>query len=115
MLTDVVGKYWSLGKNEDPDAEYPRLTYGDNPNNYQNSTYWLRDGRYLRLKNLEIGYTVPKQLLVHLHLTNARFYFMGTNLLTFSPFKLWDPELSSSTGEAYPLSRVLTLGLTVSM
>lgn len=115
VLTDVVGKYWSLGKNEDPDAEYPRLTYGDNPNNYQNSTYWLRDGRYLRLKNLEIGYTVPKQLLVHLHLTNARFYFMGTNLLTFSPFKLWDPELSSSTGEAYPLSRVLTLGLTVSM
>lgn len=115
ILQDVIGKYWELGVNEDPNAKYPRLTYGWNSNNYQNSTYWLRDGRYLRLKNLEIGYTIPKQLLIHLHVTNARFYFMGTNLLTFSKFKLWDPELSSETGEAYPLSRVLTLGLTLSL
>lgn len=115
ILTDVVGKYWSQGVNEDPNAEYPRLSYGENGNNYCKSTYWLRDGSYMRLKTLEIGYSLPKAFVNKLHLNKVRLYFLGTNLLTFSGFKLWDPELGSSNGQAYPLSRAYTLGLTVNL
>ena len=115
ILTDVVGNYWSLGTNEDPNAKYPRLTFGGNSNNYRTSTYWMRDGSYLRLKNLEIGYTLPKNWTRSLYLNQMRIYFMGTNLLTFSKFKLWDPEMGSGTGEKYPLSRTYTIGLTVNL
>lgn len=115
ILTDVVGNYWSLGKNEDIHAKYPRLTYGKNSNNNRASTYWLRDGSYLRLKNLEIGYTLPKAFVSSMHIQNVRFYFMATNLLTFSEFDLWDPELGSSNGQQYPLSRTFTLGMTINL
>ena len=115
ILTDVVGNYWSLGTNEDPNAKYPRLTFGPNNNNYQNSTYWMRDGSYLRLKNLELGYTLPTRWTRNLYINKMRIYFMGTNLLTFSGFKLWDPEMGSATGEKYPLSRTYTIGLTVNL
>ena len=115
ILTDVVDNYWSLGKNEDVNAKYPRLTYGKNSNNYRASTYWLRDGSYLRLKNLEIGYTLPKAFVSSMHIQNVRFYFMATNLLTFSDFDLWDPELGSSNGQQYPLSKTFTLGMTINL
>lgn len=113
ILTDVDGNYWSLGTNENPNAKYPRLSFGGNENNYRPSTYWMRDGSYLRLKNLELGYALPTRLINRIHLNKARIYFMGTNLLTFSKFKLWDPEMGSNTGEKYPLSRTYTLGLTM--
>ena len=115
ILSDVEGNYWSLGKNEDIHAKYPRLTYGNNSNNYRASTYWLRDGSYLRLKNLEIGYTLPKAFVSSMHIQNVRFYFMATNLLTFSDFDLWDPELGSSNGQQYPLSKTFTLGMTINL
>ena len=116
ILTDVVeSNRWILGENEDPNAEYPRMSYGGNSNNYRASTYWMRNMSYLRLKNLEIGYSLPKQWVNRIHLNNVRFYFLGTNLLTFSKFKLWDPELGSNNGQAYPLSRSYTLGLTVNI
>lgn len=100
---------------EDPNAEYPRLSYGGNSNNYRGSTFWMRDGKYLRLKTLEIGYTLPKPIIQQLHLDAVRIFFIGTNLFTWSDFKIWDPELGSSTGEQYPLSKVLTLGLTINL
>src|SRR5690554_1183380 len=100
---------------EDPNAEYPRLSYGGNANNYRASTYWLRNGSYLRLKTLEIGYTVPKQLTNKISTNNVRVFLTGTNLLTFSGFKLWDPEMGSSNGIKYPLSKILTLGLTINI
>ncbi len=115
VSSDLIGNYWSLGTNEDPNAKYPRLTYGRNDNNYQPSTYWMRDGSYLRLKTLEIGYTLPKKFTTPLRMSKVRIYFMGTNLLTFSNFKLWDPELGSSTGMEYPLSRTYTVGMTINM
>lgn len=116
ILTDVVkSDRWILGENENPNAKYPRLSYGGNDNNYRNSTYWLRNGSYLRLKNLEIGYSIPKSLVNKIRLNNIRIYFMGTNLVTFSSFKLWDPELGSSNGQTYPLSRSYTLGLTINI
>lgn len=116
ILTDVVkSDRWILGGNENPNAKYPRMSYGGNSNNYRSSTYWLRNGSYLRLKNLDIGYTIPKSIINKIHLNNVRIYFMGTNLVTFSSFKLWDPELGSSNGQAYPLSRSYTLGMTINL
>ena len=116
ILTDVVkSNRWILGENEDPNAKYPRLSYGGNNNNYQSSTYWMRNGSYLRLKNLEVGYTIPKSIVNKIRLNNIRIYFMGTNLVTFSSFKLWNPELGSSNGQVYPLSKAYTLGLTINI
>ena len=106
---------WILGVNEDPNAEYPRLTYGRNSNNEQASTFWLRDGSYLRLKTLDIGYSLPTALVNRLHMSKVRFYFVGTNLLTFSKFKLWDPEMGSTDGKKYPLSRTFSLGVQLSL
>jgi TonB-linked SusC/RagA family outer membrane protein len=116
ILSEVANSNrWTLGANEDPNAAYPRLTYGPNANNYRSSTYWLRDGSYLRLKTLDIGYSLPKSLVNKAHLNNVRFFFIGTNLFTFSKFKLWDPELGSSTGKVYPLSKTLSLGVSVNL
>lgn len=116
ILSDVANSNrWQLGVNEDPNADYPRLTYGPNSNNYRSSTFWLRDGSYLRLKTLDVGYSLPKSLVNKAHLNNVRFFFIGTNLLTFTKFKLWDPELGSSTGKVYPLSRTLSVGVSVNL
>lgn len=116
VLKDVVESgYWSLGTNEDPNATYPRLHWQNNSNNNRRSTHWLRNGSYLRLKTLEIGYTLPKNITRVLKMNNVRIFFIGNNLLTFSKFKLWDPELGSSNGQQYPLSKSCTLGLTIKM
>lgn len=116
VLSEMAnGNRWILGQNEDPNAEYPRLTYGQNPNNEQTSSYWLRDGSYLRLKTLDIGYSLPKALVNKIHFNQVRIFFVGTNLLTFSNFKLWDPELGSSDGKKYPLSKTFSLGVSVNL
>lgn len=126
ILNDLVKDRWvdketaaTLGipANENPNASYPRmiLIEGEGScNNYRSSTYWTRDCSYVRLKNLEIGYSLPTDFLAHLRIENARFFVQATNLLTFSNFKLWDPEMGSSNGEAYPLTKSFTAGLTVS-
>ena len=116
ILTDVVeSNRWIKDVNEDVNAKYPRLSYGGNSNNYRPSSYWLRDGSYLRLKTLEIGYTLPRSLVNKLYLKNVRIHFIGQNLLTFAKFKLWDPELGSSNGQKYPLGKTFTLGLSVNI
>ncbi len=116
VLSDMAnGNRWILGENEDPNADYPRLTYGANANNNRRSTFWLRDGSYLRLKTMDIGYSLPKTLVNRAHLNNVRIFFVGTNLLTFSKFKLWDPELGNSTGKEYPLSKTFSLGISVNL
>ncbi len=104
--------------NENPNASYPRLSYqgdGASNNNYRNSTFWLRNGSYLRLKTVDIGYTLPKALVNKLHFNNIRVFVIGTNLLTFSNFKTWDPEMGDSRGESYPLSKSITMGLSVNL
>ena len=106
---------WVLGENEDPNAEYPRLTYGNNSNNNRASTFWLRNGAYLRLKTLDIGYSLPKAIVRKMHMNQVRFFFIGTNLLTFSKFSLWDPEMGSSNGKKYPLSKTISLGVSVNL
>ena len=86
--------------NPDPDAEYPRLglTEALTDNNRVNSTYWLRDGSFLRLKQIEIGYSFKF----------GRVYVNGDNVAVFSPFKYWDPELSWNS---YPLQRTFNVGI----
>ena len=125
ILSDLVdGRYvdaetaaqLGIPANENPNASYPRLVHlegGATHNNYRPSSFWMRDCSYLRLKNLELGYNLPQSILNTLHLEQFRIYLQGTNLLTFSNFKLWDPEMGSSNGEAYPLPKTVTLGLQV--
>ncbi|MDR0698411.1 MAG: TonB-dependent receptor [Tannerella sp.] len=116
ILEDMANSNrWILGVNEDPNAEYPRLSYGGNANNYRASTYWLRDGSYLRLKTLEMGYTLPKALTTRWLIGKLRLHVIAQNLLTFSKFKLWDPEMGSSNGMKYPLGKTVTFGLTVNL
>lgn len=82
VMKFIADDYWSES-NPNPNAAYPRLTRDTNANNTVNSSYWLRNGAFLKLKNAEIGYTFKM----------FRAYLNGSNLLTFSPFKHWDPEM----------------------
>ena len=101
---------------ENPNAPYPRLSYGYNLNNQQSSSFWMRNGRFLRLKNLDIGYILPKPMVNTIHLESVRIYISGQNLITWSPFKLWDPELDSSKrGQIYPITRSFTAGIQISL
>ena len=75
----------------------------------------MRDGSFLRLKQLEIGYTIPEKVTNKVGIKNLRFYVTGNNLLCFSKFKLWDPEMGASRGEQYPLAKSITLGLSVNL
>lgn len=110
IFEDVAKNRWTL-ENQNPDAPYPRLSMSKNTNNQQNSTYWLRDMSFLRLKTVEIGYTLPESIARKAKFDKVRFYVSGNNLLTFSKFKLWDPELDSSYGNAYPQMRTVVFGV----
>jgi TonB-linked SusC/RagA family outer membrane protein len=101
--------------NPNQNVFYPRLYIGRNENNIQESTWWLRDMSMLRLKNVEIGYSLPQKLTERAGINRARFYLRGTNLLCFSGFKLWDPELStpSNNGLRYPIMRSFSIGLDI--
>lgn len=100
---------------ENPNASYPRLSYGANPNNFRESTFWLRDGRYLRLKTIDIGYSLPKNLSSKVGVENIRLYLVGSNLVTWSKFKLWDPELATPRGEDYPPVKSFTMGISLNL
>lgn len=100
---------------ENPNASYPRLSFGGNANNYRESTFWLRNGSYLRLKTLDVGYTLPKRITNKFRSSEIRIFVVGTNLFTWSEFKLWDPEMANSRGEEYPLAKSITLGLNINL
>lgn len=115
VLKDFANSHWSE-ENQNLYADYPRLGTSRNviENNLQPSTWWLRDASYMRLKSLEIGYTLPARLTKSLKLTNLRIYFNGLNLVTWSPFKMWDPE-QAGNGFAYPIQKVFNVGLNVNL
>ncbi|MDR1274066.1 MAG: TonB-dependent receptor [Odoribacteraceae bacterium] len=94
---------------ENPNARFPRLTYGENSNNNRNSTFWLADASFLRLKTLEVGYTLPQSLAEKIAMTNCRISLIGDNLHVWDKVKLWDPEQASSNGAVYPLTRSYSL------
>ena len=99
--------------NQDPYAFWPRLTYGPNKNNYRASTWWKKDMSFLRLKTVEIGYTFPKKWMEKIYSKGARVFVSGNNLLCFSPFKLWDPELGTNNGLKYPMNRSILFGIDI--
>ena len=109
IFADVAEKSWSV--THDPNAEYPRFSTETPANNLRASTFWQKDMSFLRLKNAELGYTLPKKWTKQLGISTMRIYLQGVNLLTFSKFKLWDPELSSNYGNVYPLTKNVSLGL----
>ena len=102
-------------ENPDQNAFYPRLSYGSettsNINNFQKSTWWVRNMNFLRLKTLQISYNLPKPWVNKVHLKNAAVYVMGTNLFTLSRFKLWDPELNTDNGASYPNTTSYSVGI----
>ena len=100
VMKFIADDYWSES-NPNPNAAYPRLTRDTNANNTVNSSYWLRNGAFLKLKNAEIGYTFKM----------FRAYLNGSNLLTFSPFKHWDQEMGGGSGMKYPTQRVFNIGI----
>ncbi len=107
----LITDRWTPGTTN-PHPFYPRLSSNSTLNdNYAASTWWLTNGRYLRLKNAEIGFTLPEKWLKKAGFKSTRLYVNGYNLLTFSPFKLYDPELGDGRGTAYPLSTTISIGL----
>lgn len=99
-------------ENPSQDVFYPRLSYATNYNNNANSTWWKEDMSFLRLKQVEIGYQLPKHMRMNV-IKACRIYLNGNNLLTFSKFKLWDPELSTANGCKYPPIKSVMLGLDI--
>ena len=113
-LYSNIGDRWTE-ENPDQNAFYPRLSYGSettsNINNFQKSTWWVRNMNFLRLKTLQISYNLPKPWVNKVHLKNAAVYVMGTNLFTLSRFKLWDPELNTDNGAFYPNTTSYSVGI----
>lgn len=108
-LQIIADNHWS-DENPDPNAFWPRMSVNAVTNNEKASTWWLRDGSFLRLKSVELGYSLPEKLLRKMNIEKARFYASGTNLLVFSKFKLWDPEMGGR-GLGYPPQRIINVGL----
>jgi hypothetical protein len=98
---------------ENTNAKYPRLSTVSNGNNAWRSTWWVVNGEYLRLKNLNIGYTIPAKVLEKTPFSNVNVYLAGTNLLTISHFKYVDPESPSVSNGYYPQQATYSLGLNV--
>lgn len=111
LLKAYSDSHWSED-NRDIYALYPRYSAYENHNNTQVSTWWMRDGSFVRLKQMEFGYTLPQKLTNKIHIDNLRVYFQGNNLLCWSKFKLWDPELAGE-GFNYPIQRTFNIGVNV--
>lgn len=112
VMAEVKGNYFSA-ENPDIHALYPRMTSNDNANNYRVSSFWHRKSDYVRLKNVEIGYTLPATLMKKVGMSQARIYLTGLNLCTWSGIKTFDPEIPDGTG-SYPQQRIFNMGLNFS-
>ncbi|MEE6186616.1 SusC/RagA family TonB-linked outer membrane protein [Niabella digestorum] len=111
LLKAYADSYWSED-NRDLYAMWPRLSTYPITNNIQSSTWFMRNGAFLRLKHIEIGYKFTPQLLKRIGLSSARLYLSGVNLYTWSKFKTWDIEMAGN-GLRYPNQKVYNLGLLV--
>uniref|UniRef100_UPI0032177AB7 TonB-dependent receptor n=1 Tax=uncultured Draconibacterium sp. TaxID=1573823 RepID=UPI0032177AB7 len=112
LMKAYADNHWSEA-NRDIYALWPRLSDQHEENNEVLSTWFMHNGAFLRLKSVEMGFTIPVRLYNRFGVEHIRFYASGTNLLTISNFKLWDPEMGGN-GLGYPVQRVFNLGLQVS-
>ena len=106
---------WTI---ENPSSEFPRLsnrgkTYYTDFNNAGRNTYWLRSNNYVRLKNVEIGYTLPGEWCKTIGISALRVYTNGLNLVTLDKIGIWDPESTNSSAQYYPQARVINMGVKV--
>jgi len=111
LLSAWANDHWSEN-DRNLYAAWPRLSDQLIDNNNRNSTWWLRDGSFLRLKSVEIGYSFNDKLAEKLGVSAGRVYVSGTNLITFSKFKLWDIEMGGN-GLGYPIQKGANLGLNI--
>ena len=111
LLQYIADDHWSE-HNRSFNSFWPRLSENVIQNNAQNSTYWLQDGSFLRLKTAELGYTLPERLSYRSRIKSLRVYLNGTNLWVWSKFKLWDPEMAGN-GLGYPVQRVYNVGVNI--
>ena len=109
LLSNIEDR-WTI---EDPrqDVFYPRLSDGSPNNNYATSTWWLKNGRYLRLKNLQLTYSLPKDFVKKIGIDDANIFLSGLNVFTWSPFKFWDVELGDGKGSRYPNTATYSIGI----
>ncbi len=109
LLQTIADSYWSED-NRDIYAFWPRLSDTQINNNNVTSTWWMRNGSFLRLKTVEIGYALSNNLIKSMHLENVRVYASGSNLFQIRKFKLWDPEQAGNAFN-YPLQKVVNIGI----
>jgi TonB-linked SusC/RagA family outer membrane protein len=95
---------WTSGTAET--ATYPRLTASNNLNNYQSSTFWQRDGSFIKLRNVELGYNIPEKLLSKIKFDSIRLFINGTNLFSWDKIDYSDPEAMSG----YPAMKTYSIG-----
>lgn len=110
LLKVISDDYWSEN-NQDPYAFWPRLSTWRVEPNLQKSTWWMRNGNFLRLKSVDIGYNIRK--INPIGIDGGRVYFSATNLFALSNFRLWDVEMGGN-GLGYPIQSVYSLGLELS-
>lgn len=112
LLREIAESHWSES-NRDIYAFWPRLSDQVIQNNQWTSTWWMRNGSFLRLKNVEVGYSLPEKLRKRTGLSNCRLYVNASNLFVISGFDMWDPEMGGN-GLSYPVQRVLNFGVNMS-
>ena len=114
LLANITDR-WSPQDPTNTNVFYPRLHFGktDNLNNTRPSTWWQKDVSFLRLKQVTLSYNFPSKWIKKTFLDDASIYLTGTNLITFSNFKLWDPELNTDNGSAYPNAMTISIGVNV--
>ena len=112
-----AGNIWSniddrwTPTNPRQDVFWPRMNEYTIANNEQASTWWLRDMSFLRLKNIELGMTLPEKWIHSAGIRDCRIFLRGNNILTFSKFKMWDPEVGSNDGLIYPMMKSFSIGI----
>lgn len=112
LMKYMIDEAWTPEKGDA--ALAPAISFTSKANNYKNSDLWLRDASYLRLKNVEIGYSLPKSILKKMHISQLRVFASGYNLLTFDGLKVCDPETTSTGTPMYPIVAVINMGLKLS-
>lgn len=113
LLKVIADDHWSED-NRNLYAMWPRMSETFIKNNNQTSTWWMRDGTFIRCKNVEIGYNFSRKLLRLSHFRNGRIYINGNNLFVISQFKMWDPEMGGK-GLGYPVQRTYNMGIRLSL
>ncbi len=113
LLEVIANDHWSED-NRNIYAFWPRLGLTQNENNNKSSSWWMRDGAFLRMKSAELGYNIGDKGLKKYRIAGLRLYVNATNLFVISAFKLWDPE-QGDNGLGYPIQRVFNMGINVQL